>query len=133
MSDLVENHIVGLPRRRLIWEIPKGGDTDTSPVIKCDWMDISMIFCLAIANILYKICNLNDFEISVIFIKLLTCLSDCLELFLSVSSNMSRLVGKPTMWFPNGSDTNQAVQSHKQILELSRRGIVLSEKRKQRR
>ena len=26
---------------------------------------------------------------------------------------MSRLVGKQTMWFPNGSDTNQAVQSQK--------------------
>ena len=26
---------------------------------------------------------------------------------------MNRLVGKPTMWFPNRSDTNQAVQSQK--------------------
>ena len=25
----------------------------------------------------------------------------------------SRLVGKPTMWFPNRSDTNQAVQAQK--------------------
>ena len=44
--------------------------------------------------------------------------------------SMSRLVGKLTMWFPNRSDTNQAVQSQKQALEisdLSRRGIVLSE------
>ena len=29
------------------------------------------------------------------------------------TNNMSRLVGKPTMWFPNRSDTNQAVQSQK--------------------
>ena len=28
-------------------------------------------------------------------------------------SHMSRLVRKPTMWFPNKSDTNQAVQSQK--------------------
>ena len=28
--------------------------------------------------------------------------------------NLSRIVGKPTMWFPNRSDTNQAVQSQKQ-------------------
>ena len=28
--------------------------------------------------------------------------------------NLSRLVGKPKMWFPNRSDTNQAVQSQKQ-------------------
>ena len=27
--------------------------------------------------------------------------------------HMSRLVGKPTMWFPNRSDTNRAVQAHK--------------------
>ena len=27
--------------------------------------------------------------------------------------NLSRLVGKPTMWFPNRSDTNQAAQSQK--------------------
>ena len=26
---------------------------------------------------------------------------------------MSRLVGKPTMWFPNRSDTNQAVHAQK--------------------
>ena len=31
---------------------------------------------------------------------------------------MSRLVGKPTMWFPNRSDTNQAVQSQKQARSL---------------
>ena len=31
---------------------------------------------------------------------------------------MSRLVGKPTMWFPNGSDTNEAVQSQKQAISL---------------
>ena len=41
---------------------------------------------------------------------------------------LSRLVGKPTMWFPNRSDTNRPVQSQKlEILELSRGGIVLSE------
>ena len=28
------------------------------------------------------------------------------------SDNLSRLVGKPTMWFPNRSDTNWPVQSH---------------------
>ena len=26
---------------------------------------------------------------------------------------MSRLLGKPTMWFPNRSDTNRAVQAQK--------------------
>ena len=31
---------------------------------------------------------------------------------------MSRLVGKPTMWFPNRSDTNQVVQSQKQTRSL---------------
>ena len=31
---------------------------------------------------------------------------------------MSYLVGKPTMWFPNRSDTNQAVQSQKQARSL---------------
>ena len=31
---------------------------------------------------------------------------------------MSRLVGKPTIWFPKGSDTNQAVQSQKQARSL---------------
>ena len=45
---------------------------------------------------------------------------------------MSRLVGKPTLWFPNRSDTNWAVQAQKRAislkcLELSRGGIVLSE------
>ena len=31
---------------------------------------------------------------------------------------MSRLVGKPTMWFPNNSDTNQPVQSQKRARSL---------------
>ena len=29
------------------------------------------------------------------------------------SEYLSRLVGKPTMWFPNRSDTNRAVQAQK--------------------
>ena len=38
---------------------------------------------------------------------------------------------KPTMWFANRSDTNQAVQAQKiasdwKCLDLERRGIVLS-------
>ena len=35
-----------------------------------------------------------------------------------VNLYMSRLVGKPTMWFPNRSDTNQVVQSQKQARSL---------------
>ena len=31
---------------------------------------------------------------------------------------LSRLVGKPTMWFPNRSDINQAAQSQKQARGL---------------
>ena len=31
---------------------------------------------------------------------------------------MSRLVGKPTMWFSNRSDTNQASQSQEQVRSL---------------
>ena len=31
---------------------------------------------------------------------------------------MSRLVGKPTMWFPNRSDTNRPVQSQKRARSL---------------
>ena len=33
-------------------------------------------------------------------------------------SELSRLVGKPTMWFPNRSDTNQPVQSQKRARSL---------------
>ena len=32
--------------------------------------------------------------------------------------NLSRLVGKPTMWFPTRSDTNRAVQAQKQARSL---------------
>ena len=31
---------------------------------------------------------------------------------------LSRLVGKPTMWFPNRPDTNQAVQAQKKARSL---------------
>ena len=31
---------------------------------------------------------------------------------------MSRLVGKPTMWFPHRSDTNQPVQAQKRARSL---------------
>ena len=40
--------------------------------------------------------------------------------------HLSHLVGKPTMWFPNRSDTNWAVQVQKVARNLRRRGIVLS-------
>ena len=36
----------------------------------------------------------------------------------TLNIEMSRLVRKPTMWFPNTSDTNQAVQSQKQARSL---------------
>ena len=32
--------------------------------------------------------------------------------------NLSHLMGKPTMWFPNSTDTNQAVQSQKQARSM---------------
>ena len=35
-----------------------------------------------------------------------------------IISNLSRLVGKPTMWFPSRSDTNQPVQLQKQARSL---------------
>ena len=44
--------------------------------------------------------------------------------------DVSHVVGKPTMWFPKRSDTSQAVQAQKmakEILDLERRGIVLSQ------
>ena len=48
---------------------------------------------------------------------------------------MSHLVGKPTMWFLNRSDTNQAAQSQKQARSLkfrilSRGGTALSSENK---
>ena len=36
----------------------------------------------------------------------------------SLISKMSRLVGKPTMWFPNRSDTNRPVQAQKRARSL---------------
>ena len=38
--------------------------------------------------------------------------------FTEVVYDMSHLVEKPTMWFPNRSDTNQAVQLQKQARSL---------------
>ena len=32
--------------------------------------------------------------------------------------HLSRLVGKPTMWFPNRSDTNQLVQAQERARSL---------------
>ena len=34
------------------------------------------------------------------------------------SIHLSRLVGKPTMWFPNRSDTNRPVQAQKRARSL---------------
>ena len=34
------------------------------------------------------------------------------------ANEMSRLVGKPTMWFPNRSDTNRPVQTQKRARSL---------------
>ena len=48
----------------------------------------------------------------------------------SLWQHLSRLVGKPTIWFLNRSDTNRAAQAQKNakglIFWISRRGIVLS-------
>ena len=41
--------------------------------------------------------------------------------------NLSRLVGKPTMWFPNRSDTNRPVQLQKQARSLKFWGYVEEE------
>ena len=43
---------------------------------------------------------------------------DTLLLMLFYMLYLSRLVGKPTMWFSNRSDTNQAAQSQKQARSL---------------
>ena len=40
---------------------------------------------------------------------------------------MSRLVGKPTMWFPNRSDTNRAVEAQKRARSLKFRFSVEEE------
>ena len=37
---------------------------------------------------------------------------------LSLSTHLSRLVGKPTMWFPNRSDTNRPVHVQKHARSL---------------
>ena len=41
--------------------------------------------------------------------------------------NMSCLVGKPTMWFPNKSDTNRPVQAQKRARRLKFRIYVEEE------
>ena len=49
------------------------------------------------------------------------CFTGCefsLEDAVNIVSNMSRLVGKPTMWFPNRSDTNRPVQAQKRARSL---------------
>ena len=40
------------------------------------------------------------------------------QVFASYILNLSRLLGKPTMWFPNRSDTNQPVQVQKRARSL---------------
>ena len=40
------------------------------------------------------------------------------EINRAVNQQLSRLVGKPTMWFPNRSDTNRPVQLQKQARSL---------------
>ena len=42
----------------------------------------------------------------------------CRKLKNCYGKRLSHLVEKPTMWFPTRSDTNQAVQSHKQARSL---------------
>ena len=49
--------------------------------------------------------------------EIMGCL-DQLGTLIEFNKIYSRLVGKPTMWFPNRSDTNQVVQSQKQARSL---------------
>ena len=46
---------------------------------------------------------------------------------MSKDQYVSRLVGKPTMWFPTRSDTNQPVQSQKRARSLKFRITVEEE------
>ena len=55
--------------------------------------------------------------------KVLSCC--CLLIYMTASLTLSSLMRKPKMWFPNRSDTNQAVQSQ-MVSDLRRSGGVLS-------
>ena len=44
---------------------------------------------------------------------------------ISCTYHVSLCVRKPTIWVPTRSDANRAVQSQTEILDISRRGIVL--------
>ena len=52
-------------------------------------------------------CNPRNDGVNTFYVNMINT-SDTLLCF------MSHLVGKPTMWFPNRSDTNRAVQLQKQ-------------------
>ena len=41
-----------------------------------------------------------------------------IKIVLIVFYHLSHLVGKPTMWFPNRSDTNRDIQSQKMVRSL---------------
>ena len=47
--------------------------------------------------------------------------------FITGVNHLSHLVGKPTMWFPNRSSTNRAVQAQKQARSLKFRSYVEEE------
>ena len=67
------------------------------------------VFASISKNPVFFMARLNSYTSIECFRSALMCI---LTLYLS------RLVGKPTMWFLNRSDTNQAVQSQKQARSL---------------
>ena len=64
---------------------------------------------------------LVDFDrlyVAIRFLQVFIYIDECHCTSIKYSHDMSRLVGKPTMWFPNRSDTNRPVQSQKRARSL---------------
>ena len=87
-------------------------------VVTASGVDVVTVFCVAVVTAAGVAGSLAGLPLDTGAVGTGLRLELTAELLKIILHNMSRLVGKPTMWFSNRSDTNRPVQLQKQAGSL---------------
>ena len=87
-------------------------------VVTASGVDVVTVFCVAVVTAAGVAGSLAGLPLDTGAVGTGLRLELTAELLKIILHNMSRLVGKPTMWFSNRSDTNRPVQLQKQARSL---------------
>ena len=95
--------------------VAKTGPDQLRSYCKADYREADLSLCFRLSNLLVFLCSgsSNIFQVLVLWlVKMVDQL--CTSMHPTTDMQyMSHVMRKPTMWFPNRSETNQAVQAQK--------------------